>query len=79
MVKSFERGMILDSQKTHDGWVARVKFLWEWTEERAQSITALSKKNINAIYVELGHPSKSITHAITKAMGIQVTSTFKLC
>ena len=36
-------------------------------------------KNINYLHVELGHPSKTITHATAKAIGIQVTGTFKLC
>ena len=40
---------------------------------------ALHKKNINNLHVELGHPSKSIICATTKALGIQVTSTFKPC
>ena len=36
-------------------------------------------KNINDLDIELGHPSESITHATAKAMGIQVTGTFKSC
>ena len=43
-----------------------------------QSATALCKKNINE-HVELNHPSKSIIHVSTKAMGMQVMGTFKLC
>ena len=44
-----------------------------------QSATAPCKKNINDLHIELGHPSKSITNATTKAMGIQVMGTFKPC
>ena len=65
--------------KTHDGWVAGVKFLHEIAEKRAQSATALCKKNINDFHIKLCHPSESITHAIAKAMGMKVTSTFKSC
>ena len=48
VVKSSKGDIILDQQiKTCDGWVARVKFLCETGEERAQSATAPHKKNIN--------------------------------
>ena len=48
--------IILDCQvKTCDGWVAGVKFLQETGDERAQSVTAPCKKNINN--VELSHQS----------------------
>ena len=40
---------------------------------------ALHKKNINDLHIKLDHPFDSITHATAKAMGIQVTSTFKPC
>ena len=77
MVKSTDANIILDCQiKTHAGWVAGVKFLPEQSDEMVQSATAPSKKNINNLHVELGHPSKSIT---TKAMHIKVNSTFNLC
>ena len=42
-------------------------------------VTATCKKNINDLHAELYHPSESITHATTKAMGILVTSVFKPC
>ena len=72
--------IILDCQiKTHDGWVARVKFLQETNNKSAQSAAATCKKDINDLHVELQHPSKTITHATTEAVGIQVTSTFKPC
>ena len=58
---------------------ARVKFLWETTEERAQSANALHKKNISDLHIKLSHPSISITHATAKAMGIQVPGTIKPC
>ena len=64
--------------KTHGGWVAGVKFLHETNQEKAQSTTSLHKKNINDLHIELGNPSKVITNATTKLMGIQVTNTFKL-
>ena len=44
-----------------------------------KSATAPCKKNINDLHVELGNSSESITHATALALGIQVTSTFKLC
>ena len=79
MFKSCNGNILLDCQiKTHDGWAARVIFLWEISQERAQSATTLNKKNIYGLHIESGHPSKSITHATAKAMGIQVTGTFKL-
>ena len=65
--------------KTHDGWVAGVEFLQETHKERAQSATALCKKSINFLHVELKHPSKTITHFTTKALGIHITSKFKPC
>ena len=78
--KSSKGNVILDGQiKTHDGWVSGFKVLLEKAEERAQSATAFSKKNINDLHIKLIHPSKSITHATAKAISIQVTSTFKLC
>ena len=80
VVKSSKGDIILDIWiKTHDGWVAGVNFLCETDEERVQSTTASCKKNINDLHIELGHPSKSVTCTTTKDMGIQVTSTFKLC
>ena len=60
-------------------WIAGVDFLWEANNKRAVSATALPKGNINDLHVELGHPSETITHATAKALGIQVTSTFKPC
>ena len=80
MVNSKDGDIILDCQiKTCDGWVARVEFLHERREERAQSATALCKKDINDLHVELGNLSKSITHATANYIGVQVTSTFMLC
>ena len=71
MVNFSNDDIILDSQiKTHDGWVARVNFLQETTEERTQSATANLKKNINSLHVKLSHSTKSITHATAKAMDI---------
>ena len=44
MVNSSKGNIILDHGiKTHDGGAARVDFLWETDEERAQSATALPK------------------------------------
>ena len=40
---------------------------------------ALSKKIINDLHIELGHPSETITCITTKVLGIQVTSPFKPC
>ena len=80
MVKSSNGDIIFDcTSKTHDGWVARIDFLCESSQERAQSATALYRKNINDLHVELDDPSKAITHATTKAINIHVTSTFKPC
>ena len=36
-------------------------------------------RNVNNLDAELGYPSKTITHATGKAIGIQITSTFKPC
>ena len=72
-----ENDILLDHQiKTCISWVARARFLHETGEERVQSATALQKKIIND-HNELEHPSNSITHAISKDMGIKVTGTFK--
>ena len=80
MVKSSDGNIVLDCQmKTHDSWVTQVEFLQGTSQERAQSATALYKKNINDLHAELGHTSKTITHATAKAMDIQLTSTFKSC
>ena len=46
--------------KTHDGWVARVEFLCEIGEERAQSATALHKEGITDLHIEFGHPSSPV-------------------
>ena len=80
VVNSSNDNIILDCQiKTRNGWVARVKFLCKANNEITVSATALLKKNVNDLHVELGHPSKTITHSNAKAIGIQVTGTFKLC
>ena len=65
--------------KTHDGWVAGVEFLRETGDKRVQSATAPCNKNISNLHVKLNHPSKTITHATAKTMGIQVIGTFKPC
>ena len=76
MVNTLTGNIILDCQiKTRDGWVAGVDFLWDSNNERAVSAAALPKRNINDLHIELGHPSQTITHITTKALGIQVTST----
>ena len=78
MVNTPTGNIILDCFiKTCNGRVAGVNFLHEANDERAVSATALPKKNINILHIELGHPSETITQAITKALGIQVTGTFK--
>ena len=76
MVESTNSDIILDCQiKTHDGWAARVKFLYETSNERVQSATASWTKNINDLHCDLGHPSEYFTNATTKAMGLQTTVT----
>ena len=71
MVKSMDGNIIFDSQiKTHDSRIAGVKFLWETSDERAQSATASCKKNIINVHVELSYPSESTTHVTAKAFGI---------
>ena len=64
----FSEGNIILNQliKTHDSWVAKVKFLCKTGEERAQSATNFDKKDINDLNTQLA-----------KDMGIKVTSTFK--
>ena len=80
MVNTLTGNIILDCRiKTHDGWVAGVNFLRDSNNERAVSVTALHKKNINDLHIELGHPSKTITHITAKALGIQVTGMFEPC
>ena len=72
--------IILDRQiKTRDGWVARVNFMQASYNEKAVSATAIPKKNINYLHVQLGHLSEVITQSTAKAFGIQVTCIFKLC
>ena len=71
VVKSTDGDIIFDCQfKTCDSWAAGVDFLWETSDERAQSATAPCKKNINNLHVELGHLSEWITHDTTEALGI---------
>ena len=65
--------------KTHNDWIMGVNFLCIASNERAQSAMASPKKNIKNLHVELGHLFKTITHATAKALGIQVTGTFKPC
>ena len=78
MVNTPTGNIILDCQiKTHDGWVTGVNFLCKANNAKAVSATTLPKKNVNDLHVELGHPSETITQATTKALGIQVTGTFK--
>ena len=80
VVKTMDGDIILDCQiKTHDNWVAGVKFLHVISDEKGQSAAAHCKKNIKGLHIDLCHPSKSITLATAKAMGIQVTGTLKSC
>ena len=80
VVESSNGNIVLDCQiKSCNSQVAIVKFLHETYQERAQSANVHEKKNTNDLHVELGHPSKVITHATTKSMGIQVNGNFKLC
>ena len=65
--------------KTHDSWVTRVDFLQASINETAVSAAALPKRNINDLHIELAHTSETITRSTIKGLGIQVTSTFKLC
>ena len=72
--------IILDCQiKTHDSWVRGVNFFCKTNTDKAVSAITLTKRNINNLRVELGHPSETITQATAKALGIQVTGTFKPC
>ena len=68
MVNILISDIILDPQtKTCNGWVTAVDFLWDYNHERAVSATALPKKNINDLHIELGHPAETITHSTAKA------------
>ena len=79
-VYGWDGNIIIDCQiKTHDSWVAGVEFLQKTNDKRAQSASAPCKININNLHVEFGHPFKTITHATTKALGVQVTGTFMPC
>ena len=78
VVNAMWDNIILDHQiKTHNGWVAKDNFLHETNNKRAASATATPQKNINDLHIEAEHPSKTITHAIAEALGIQLTGTFK--
>ena len=80
VVNTATGNIILDCQiKIHDCWVTGAHFLWDSTNERAVSATALPKKNINDLHIELGHPSEAITRITTKTLGIEVTDMFKPC
>ena len=70
--------IIIDCRiKTQNSFVAGVDFLHKANNERAVSATALPKRNINNLHIELGHPSETITHATTKALDIQVIGIFQ--
>ena len=80
MVNTTCGNIILDCQtKTHNDLVAGVDFLCKANDKKAQLTIVPPKKNIYNLHVELGHPSKIITHAATKALSIQVTGTFNPC
>ena len=57
----------------------RSRITHEANNERAVSGTALPKKNVNNLHVELGCPFKTITCATAKALSIQVIGTLKQC
>ena len=77
-VSSTEDDIILDCQiKTHGGWVTKIEFLWETINYMTRSATATCKKKYQHLHVELGHPSKFVTCTTAKALGIQVSGTFK--
>ena len=46
---------------------------------RSQLATSTIQKDINVLHAELGLPSKVITHATGRAMGLYLTGTFKPC
>ena len=78
VVEFSEGNIILDfCINSHDGQVVRIEFIYETSQEKAQSTNANKKKNINNSHVQLCQSSEVITHATTKSMGIQVTSKFK--
>ena len=69
MVKTLTSNIILDCRiKTRDSCVAGVAFLHEANNQRAVSATPIPKKNINNLYIELGHPSKTITCSTTRPL-----------
>ena len=66
IVSTPKGNIIFDHQiNTHDRWVTGVDFFCEADNERAVSATALPKKNVNNLHVELGHPSEAITQSTT--------------
>ena len=80
VVNTSNGDIILDCQtKTHNSWVAKVEFLHEAKDDRAVSATALPKKNVNDLCIELGHPSETIICATATALSIQVVGSFKSC
>ena len=62
VIQSTIRDIVLDCQiKTHNGWVARVKFLLEISLESPQLAKYMvQKKDINFLHTELGHPLEVI-------------------
>ena len=77
IIKTPTGDIILDCWiKTRDGQVTGVNFVCEAQDERAISVTALPKRNVNDLHVELGHPCETITWATAKALGIQVMDAF---
>ena len=79
MVSSINGKIILDvKSRILTVWSPASNFYKKYNK-RAKSATAPCRKNINDLHVKLRYPSESITCATAKALGIQVTSMFKLC
>ena len=71
MINTLTDDIVMDCRiKTCNGWVAGVNFLQVSNNKRAVSAIALSKKNINNLHVELGHPSEAITRSTAEAFSI---------
>ena len=64
VIQSYDGNIVLDYQiRTHNGWVARFKFLHETGHERDQLAWSSIKMDTDFLQTKLGHPSELCTHA----------------
>ena len=70
--------------KTRDGWIAGVEIVQPEPEVAALSEDSeppkrATRKDVNQLHAELGHPGEDVTRAIGAHRGLQVTGTFAPC